>query len=111
MNNDRGAVLEIILSRMKCVSEARIVAVSATVPNCKSVAAWLNHAKILHFPDSMRPVPLKCHVIGTRMQQGQNAFTFEYSLNSKLPELLSKHSDSKPTLIVSKCQFVLLMCL
>lgn len=93
----------------------RIVALSATIPNINNLALWLgtfsksltnNHispvqtpAKIIKFPDSMRPIPLKTHVIAASMQ-GKNGFTFDYSLNYKLPEVLSKYSDKKPVLIV-----------
>lgn len=83
----------------------RIIAVSATIPNFSSLATWLRcpksgqPAKILKFPDSMRPVPLKTQVVAVPMN-GKNGFTFDFSLNYKLPEIISRHSDKKPTLIV-----------
>ena len=41
LNDGRGAVLEVIISRMKAHSKARFVAVSATVPNAKDVGTWI----------------------------------------------------------------------
>jgi ATP-dependent DNA helicase HFM1/MER3 len=78
----------------------RLVALSATIPNARLIASWLNGARLLAFPDSMRPVPLEWHVLGTS-KQGKNSFTFEYSLNYRLPELISKYSPEKPVLIVA----------
>lgn len=83
----------------------RIIAVSATIPNTPNLATWLRcpktnqPAQILKFPDSMRPVPLKTHVVAVPMN-GKNGFTFDFGLNYKLPEIISKYSDNKPTLIV-----------
>ena len=88
-------------------NSCRIVAVSATIPNVSNLAQWLRssadqEAKILKFPDSMRPVPLKTHVISAPMN-GKNGFTFDFSLNYKVPDIISKYSAGKPTLIV-KCR-------
>ena len=76
----------------------RFIAVSATIPNISHLSQWLN-AKILSFPESMRPVPLKTHVIAVPMN-GKNGFTFDYSLNHKLPEIIRKYAESQPVLIV-----------
>ena len=109
LNDPRGAVLEAIMSRMRLIlgktRPYRIVAVSATIPNIHNIAQWLRSAqsnipaKILKFPDSMRPVPLKTHVISVPMN-GKNGFTFDFSLNYKLADIIAKHCNSKPTLIV-----------
>ena len=108
LNEQRGAVLEAIISRMRLVladKPYRIIAVSATIPNTPNLASWLRcpktgqPAKILKFSDSMRPVPLKTHVVSAPMN-GKNGFTFDFGLNYKLPEIISKYSDDKPTLIV-----------
>lgn len=106
MNEQRGAVLEAIISRMRLLLEHkpyRIIAVSATIPNTNNLATWLGSpakpAKILKFPDSMRPVPLKTHVIAIPTN-GKNGFTFDFGLNYKLPEIISKFSNNSPTLIV-----------
>lgn len=86
------------LVHSKQFNPARIMAVSATIPNISNIAQWLN-AKTLQFPDSMRPVPLKTHVLAVPMD-GKNGFTFDYSLNYKLPEVIRKYSNKQPTLIV-----------
>lgn len=42
VGSDRGAVLEVVVSRMKTLgTSTRFVAVSATVPNIADVAEWL----------------------------------------------------------------------
>jgi ATP-dependent DNA helicase HFM1/MER3 len=77
---ERGATLEVIVSRMKAVNpEIRFVAVSATVPNIEDVAVWLGPgrasnrpvsreadgaslppmARVMKFGDEFRPVPLQ----------------------------------------------------
>lgn len=104
-------MLEAIISRMRLVladKPYRMIAVSATIPNTPNLATWLRcpksgqPAKILKFPDSMRPVPLKTQVVAVPMN-GKNGFTFDFSLNYKLPEIISRYSDKKPSLIVSMC--------
>ena len=42
---------------------------------------------------------LKTHVIAVPMN-GKNGFTFDYSLNHKLPEIIRKYAESQPVLIV-----------
>lgn len=103
LNDQRGAVLESIIARMRLVhkknkSDLRIIAVSATIPNISDISNWLN-AKILEFSDSMRPVPLKIHSLAVPMN-GKNGFSFDYSLNYKLPEVIKKYSNEQPALIV-----------
>ena len=83
----------------------RIIAVSATIPNTSDLATWLRcpktalPAEIKYFPNSMRSVPLNTHVIAVPTN-GKNGFTFDFSLNYKLPDIISKYSEKKPTLVV-----------
>lgn len=109
LNDQRGAVLEAIISRMRLSLQPdsyRIVAVSATIPNISNLATWLRSAqnnqpaKILKFPESLRPVPLKTHVVAVPMNN-KNGFTFDFGLNYKIPEIVAKYFDNKPTLIVT----------
>lgn len=111
LNDSRGAVLEALISRIRLMANesghyCRIVAVSATIPNIENLGTWLRSltslktAKVLSFPDSMRPVPLKTHVMAYPMN-GKNGFKFDFSLNYKLSEIISRHSENKPSLIVS----------
>jgi ATP-dependent DNA helicase HFM1/MER3 len=76
---DRGAVLEAVVSRMRTVAASplvtakgwpaarmRFVAVSATLPNLRDVAAWIGAGPhtTFSYDDSYRPVPLRVHVLG-----------------------------------------------
>ena len=101
LNDPRGSVLEAIISRIRILnSSARIIAVSATIPNTEDLGRWLGpSAKVLKFPDSMRPIPLKTYVFSSVMGD-KNAFKFDFSLNYKLPDLIAKYSEGKPTLVV-----------
>ncbi|KAI8582531.1 hypothetical protein K450DRAFT_269277 [Umbelopsis ramanniana AG] len=94
----RGATLEACISRMKmAVSNQRIIALSATVPNIQDVARWLN-AKPLCFGEEYRPVKLSRHVYGIH-DSGGNPFMFEKKLEWKLVDMIQKHSGGKPALI------------
>lgn len=108
LNCERGVVLEALIARLRgMVPDCRFVAVSATIPNVGSIALWLRDtssrqpAKILKFPDSMRPIPLKTHVIGY-YKGDKKAFDFEFGLTYRLADLINKHSEKKQTLIVRR---------
>jgi ATP-dependent DNA helicase HFM1/MER3 len=73
LNENRGAVLEAVVSRMKSIStDVRFVALSATVPNFQDVAAWLgtNSSEPHHpspsekFGEEFRPIKLRKIVCG-----------------------------------------------
>ncbi|KAL6712203.1 ATP-dependent DNA helicase MER3 [Coniothyrium glycines] len=107
LKEDRGAVLEVIVSRMKLIgNNVRFVALSATVPNLQDVAAWLGkntsepHVPALHekFGEEFRPVKLRKHVCGY-VCNSSNEFAFEKILDSKLPEVITKFSERKPMMI------------
>ncbi|EMC98517.1 hypothetical protein BAUCODRAFT_67333, partial [Baudoinia panamericana UAMH 10762] len=106
LKEDRGAVLEAIVSRMKSIgSDVRFLALSATVPNSQDVAVWLGKDPInAHLPairerfgEEFRPVRLQKHVHG--YQGHSNDFAFEKMLNAKLPEVISKCSQRKPIMV------------
>lgn len=107
LREDRGAVLEAVVSRMKSLgSDVRFVALSATVPNFHDVAAWLgkntaepyNAAPYEIFGEEFRPVKLQKHVCGVA-SQNSNDFAFEKSLDAKLPDIISKYSAGKPLIV------------
>jgi ATP-dependent DNA helicase HFM1/MER3 len=84
-------------------SNLRIVAVSATIPNLTDIASWLSNAEDIPaemrtFGDSYRPVKLQMEVLAFP-NFGKNPFMFENNLDYKLPEIISKYADGKPTLI------------
>ncbi|KAI2085623.1 ATP-dependent DNA helicase MER3 [Ophidiomyces ophidiicola] len=102
----RGATLEAVVSRMKSVdSNVRFVALSATVPNSEDIAAWLGRdptnqhlpACRERFGEEFRPVKLQKFVYG--YQSNGNDFVFDKICDSKLPEVISKHSQRKPIMI------------
>jgi ATP-dependent DNA helicase HFM1/MER3 len=107
LNEDRGAVLEVVVSRMKSIgTDVRFVALSATVPNFHDVAAWLGkNSSEPHMPaanekfgEEFRPVKLQKHVCGY-VSQASNDFGFEKLLDGKLPEIISKYSEGKPIMV------------
>lgn len=71
--NIRGAVLEVVVSRIKSLgTNPRFIALSATIPNIEDVSEWLketrvdefgeeesNPAKVFKFGDEFRPCPLQ----------------------------------------------------
>lgn len=102
---NRGATLEAVVTRIKTLNPAvRIIAASATIPNIGEVSAWLGVSKQATkvFGEEYRPVKIIRHVLGYK--QHQNAFIFERILNSKLPDVITKYSDQKPTLVFCQTQ-------
>ncbi|KAJ3029022.1 UNVERIFIED_CONTAM: Sec63 [Siphonaria sp. JEL0065] len=120
----RGAVLEVIVSRMRTVNtecvlneqqrqggvnrkphkRLRILAISATAPNIEDIAVWLkNHdgrmAEIKLFGEEFRPVQLVKHVIGYAAKINTNDFVFDKTLDYKLAEVISRYSNGKPSLV------------
>ena len=60
----------------------RIVTLSATLPNSRDVAEWLQAAHF-SFDASYRPVPIDRVVLGFPNAAGKNPFLFEKYLNYK----------------------------
>jgi ATP-dependent DNA helicase HFM1/MER3 len=107
LKEDRGAVLEAVVSRMKSIgTDVRFLALSATVPNFHDVATWLGrnssepHLPALNenFGENFRPVRLRKHVCGYAWSSS-NDFGFEKVLDSKLTEVIAKYSQNKPIMI------------
>ena len=107
LKEDRGAVLEAVVSRMKSIgTDVRFVALSATVPNFHDVAAWLgrnssdthNPAVNEKFGEEFRPVKLRKHVCGYTSNTS-NDFGFEKVLDAKLPDVIAKYSEGKPIMV------------
>jgi ATP-dependent DNA helicase HFM1/MER3 len=95
LNKDRGAALEVVVSRMKSMgSGIRFIALSATVPNSQDIAAWLGRncdlpdipATHKRFGEEFRPVQLERHVCG--YQSNANAFGLDAMLTRKQVELV-----------------------
>ncbi|ODQ64002.1 P-loop containing nucleoside triphosphate hydrolase protein, partial [Nadsonia fulvescens var. elongata DSM 6958] len=114
LREGRGATLEVIVSRMKAMTQhdLRFVALSATVPNIGDIATWLTQDKYHPnspattriFGDEFRPVKLCKFVYGyNNSNSGGNSYAKQFymdkTFSKKLPELIKKHGESKPILI------------
>ncbi|TLS30547.1 hypothetical protein PpBr36_02717 [Pyricularia pennisetigena] len=102
----RGATLEALVCRMKAQrSNIRVVALSATVPNCEDIARWLGRgnadsrqpARLETFGEEFRPVRLQKHVYG--LHCSGNPFQFEAQLDAKLLEVITTHGQKKPIIV------------
>ncbi|XP_022085821.1 probable ATP-dependent DNA helicase HFM1 [Acanthaster planci] len=119
---NRGATVEAVISRMKTVQAAavreatrkdrkeeedapglRFLAVSATIPNMEDVAAWLEtggkHAVYHRIDECHRPVKLRKVVLSYPCSERQSEFRFDLSLNYRLSGVIHTYSDQKPTLV------------
>ena len=106
LNEERGATLEAVVSRMKSVgSNVRFIAASATVPNSDDIAEWLGKdsmnqdspANQERFGEEFRPVLLQKHVCGYRSTS--NDWALNRVLDGKLPDIISKYSQKKPIMV------------
>ncbi|KAK4147307.1 uncharacterized protein C8A04DRAFT_34040 [Dichotomopilus funicola] len=106
LKDGRGATLEAVVSRMKTIgANVRFLALSATVPNSDDIARWLgrdhtNQQLPAHretFGEEFRPVKLQKFVYG--FESKGNDYIFDKFLDQKLPGLVHKHSQRKPTLV------------
>ena len=71
LGEDRGPVLEVIVSRTNFISShtelgVRIVGLSTALANARDLADWLGIGQVglYNFRPSVRPVPLECHISG-----------------------------------------------
>lgn len=71
LGQDRGPVLEVIVSRMRFMSTSinsniRIIGLSTALANAQDLASWLGISPLgfFNFKPSVRPVPLQVHVDG-----------------------------------------------
>lgn len=100
----RGAILEIIITRIKLkLKSVRIIVLSSMISNTEEISCWLklnsnSHAvaNSLVFDNSYRSVRLKKIVVGFK---GTHNFKFDQGLNSHLVEVLTNESYKKPTLV------------
>ncbi|KAJ3116021.1 ATP-dependent DNA helicase MER3 [Physocladia obscura] len=115
----RGAVLEVIVSRMRTVNaeclmngngndqnrgKLRMLAISATAPNLVDIATWLkdvngNVAEMRIFGEELRPVKLTKYIIPFSSRADSSDFQFEKALDYKLSDIIKKYSSGKPTLV------------
>lgn len=110
LNDDRGAALEAVVSRMKTIrqlptmagtpcAKMRFIAASATMCNPEDVGEWLGAPRthVFHFNASHRPVRLDLVVQDHKIHG--NPFQFDAYLDFHLLETIARYSQGKPTLI------------
>ncbi|KAH9578601.1 Sec63 domain [Trypanosoma melophagium] len=111
VNEERGAVLEAIVSRMKAIKASvgsrgaqscntRFVAISGTLPNIEDFAEWLQvpPSGVFSFTSADRPVPLTLQVVSYPCTSN-NPFAFDRFLTFKLFGLIRQYSEGKPSIV------------
>lgn len=84
--NERGARLDSVLTRLKLLSPlARIIAMTATCGNPEDIAIWLS---LTHLPAHQRPADLDWTVVDLPKQRGHNKL-----------DVLRPHLGPEPTLV------------
>jgi len=104
LGQERGAILEIIVSRMRLISEAtgvkvRFVGLSTALANPGDIASWLNvdpHQGLFNFKPSVRPVPMTVHVQGF---PGQHYCPRMATMNKPCLEAIKNYSPEKPVIV------------
>ena len=100
---DRGPVLEVIVSRTNFISShtelgVRLVGLSTALANARDLADWLGigTAGLYNFRPSVRPVPLECHISG---YPGKHYCPRMATMNKPAFQGIKQHSPNKPVLI------------
>ncbi len=103
LGEDRGPVLEVIVSRINFISShthrpVRIVGLSTALANARDLANWLaiKEMGLYNFKPSVRPVPLEVHIQG---YAGKFYCPRMATMNKPCYHEISIHSPSKPALI------------
>lgn len=92
--SERGPVLELLIVRLLRHYQARLLALSATVPNAAEVGAFLrcDSEAIVTCDASYRAVSLRVHVCSVETGQGRSEYHARFSREKVLRELLPQHS-------------------
>ncbi|XP_010789686.1 activating signal cointegrator 1 complex subunit 3-like, partial [Notothenia coriiceps] len=103
LGEDRGPVLEVIVSRTNFISShtskrVRVVGLSTALANARDLADWLGIGQVglFNFRPSVRPVPLEVHIHGF---PGQHYCPRMASMNKPTFQAIRSHSPAKPVLI------------
>ncbi|CAL1546557.1 unnamed protein product, partial [Lymnaea stagnalis] len=103
LGDDRGPVLEVIVSRTNFISShtekpVRVVGLSTALANARDLADWLaiKEMGLFNFRPSVRPVPLTVHVSGF---PGQHYCPRMATMNKPAFQAIKTHSPFKPVLI------------
>uniref|UniRef100_A0A1B6DYT0 U5 small nuclear ribonucleoprotein 200 kDa helicase n=2 Tax=Clastoptera arizonana TaxID=38151 RepID=A0A1B6DYT0_9HEMI len=103
LGEDRGPVLEVIVSRTGFIStrtscKVRIVGLSTALANANDLARWLNieETGLYNFKPAVRPVPLEVHINGF---PGKHYCPRMATMNRPTFQAIRQYSPSKPALI------------
>lgn len=103
LGDERGPVLEVIVSRTNFISshtskKVRVVGLSTALANARDLADWLGIRDIglFNFRPSVRPVPLEVHIKGF---PGQHYCPRMATMNKPAFQDIKSHSPTKPVLI------------
>jgi activating signal cointegrator complex subunit 3 len=103
LGEDRGPILEVIVSRMRYIaaqtnSQCRIVGLSTALANAQDLGDWLgiDGPGLFNFHPSVRPVPLKVHVMGF---EGKAYCPRMQTMNRPCYKAILSYSPHKPVLI------------
>ncbi|XP_049587818.1 activating signal cointegrator 1 complex subunit 3 [Syngnathus scovelli] len=103
LGEDRGPVLEVIVSRTNFISShtsksVRVVGLSTALANARDLADWLGIVQVglFNFRPSVRPVPLEVHIHGF---PGQHYCPRMATMNKPTFQAIRSHSPAKPVLI------------
>ena len=100
LGQERGAILEVIVSRMRMVSESvRFIGLSTALANSIEIANWLNVHPIrglFNFKPSVRPVPMTVHVQGF---PGKHYCPRMATMNKPCLQAIKDYSPEKPVIV------------
>lgn len=103
LGDDRGPVLEVIVSRTNFISshterQVRVVGLSTALANARDLADWLGikQTGLYNFRPSVRPVPLEVHIHGF---PGKHYCPRMATMNKPTFEAVRQHSPEKPVLV------------
>jgi activating signal cointegrator complex subunit 3 len=101
---DRGPVLEVIVSRMRFISEqtnspVRFVGLSTALANAKDLGEWLGipqYVGLYNFRPSVRPIPMSIYIQGF---PGKHYCPRMATMNKPAYACILEHSPKKPVLV------------
>ncbi|XP_042220102.1 activating signal cointegrator 1 complex subunit 3-like [Homarus americanus] len=103
LGEDRGPVLEVIVSRTNFISShtnkgLRVIGLSTALANAKDLANWLGIGQmgLYNFRPSVRPVPLEVHISGF---PGKHYCPRMATMNKPTFQAIRQHSPEKPVLV------------
>ncbi|XP_068228501.1 activating signal cointegrator 1 complex subunit 3-like isoform X2 [Palaemon carinicauda] len=103
LGEDRGPVLEVIVSRTNCICShtnktLRVIGLSTSLANAKDLADWLGIKQmgLYNFHPSVRPVHLDVHISGF---PGKRYCPRMATMNKPTFQAIKQHSPDKPVLV------------